>query len=95
MFQRHDEAQVLTSGQIKVISHKAASAPQMDGSIIFARFNLVNMTELVLPSAHNVNGKSISSGMFVQLMAQRHCTLQWAALSRLTLPIPTGIWTPI
>jgi len=35
-----------------VTLHKAASPPQTDGSIIFSRLQLANMTELVLPSAH-------------------------------------------
>jgi len=48
-----------------------------------------------LTRVHDINGKSIGSAVFAQLMAESPYTLQWAPLSP-KLPLPMGgSWTPI
>ena len=96
---------------VKVLWHKIASPPQMDGSITFARWYQcalprghigatcwirLNLCYLRLTRVHNPNGKSIGSAVPAQLMAKSHDTLQWAAPSPLKIaPAYGGIWTPI
>ena len=78
---------------VKVIWHKTASPPQMDGSIVFARWRQcaqmggyigatwrirLNLCFLQPTRVHNPNGISIGSAVFAQLTAD---TLQWAPLS--------------
>jgi len=59
--------------------------------------HLVNMIELVLPSAtrvHNPNSKLIGSATFAQPTAVSPYTLQCAHLSPKIAPSRRGIWTP-
>ena len=62
----------------------------MDGSIVFARWclpmwahwrHLANTTELVLPSVHNPNRKSIGSAISALLTAESPYTLHKIASS--------------
>ena len=82
------------------MSHKAASPPQMDGSIVFA--NLPSRKSTLAPPSeqdwtsasfrstqvHNANSKSINSAVFAQLTAERPYILEWATPSPSKLPLP-------
>jgi len=88
---------------VKVMCHKTASPPQMDGSIVFARWRQralprwhigatwrmrLNLCFLQATQVHNQNSKLIGSAAFAQLTARSPYTLQWAPLPpKLSLPI--------
>jgi len=80
---------------VKVIWHKTASPPQVDGSVVFARWRQcahmgghigatwriwLNLCFLQSTRVHNPNGKSIASAVSAQLMAASPYTLQWATV---------------
>ena len=68
------------------ISHKAALLPQMDSSVVFARLLQCappSDTCFLAPTCSHSTSKnniSISSAIFVELMADCPYTLQWAAI---------------
>jgi len=87
---------------VKVASHKTASPPQTDGSIVFTRWRqcafpcgqnwrqLANTIELVLPS---VNPSPKSKWQIDQFIHSCTDQLQWAVLT-LKLLLALGIWIP-
>jgi len=81
--------------KLKVIWHKAASSPQMDSSLAFARWHQraipwghtgatwrirLNLCFLRSTWLHNPNGKSIGPAVFAQIMAESPYTLQLVPL---------------
>ena len=95
---------------VKVIFHKTAWPPQMDGWIVFTRWRIWNMIEIVHIGAtwqirfnscflrptrvHNPNGKSIGLAVCAQLTAESPYTLQWVTLSLKIAPSYGGSGTP-
>ena len=91
-----DESENTWEQLVKVISHKVASPPHTDGSIIFARWRqcapLRNIwflwpTPLSIPKCI-----PIGTAIFAQLAAEGPYTLQWP-FSPSKLPLHVGIWT--
>jgi len=89
---------------VKVMCHKTASTPQMDDSIVFARWRQralprwhigatwqirLNLCFLQPTRVQNQNSKLIGLAAFAQLMAESPYTLQWAPLPP-KLPLPIG-----
>jgi len=88
-----------------VIWHKAASPPQTDGSIVFARWRQCTLPFLAPPDEYDWTGASFGPPEF---STKRHLdwfigfctgkspyTLQWVSLSPKIVPFSWEIWTSI